>query len=102
AARTNELDAGKRRKIIGGGEGLGCGWACQGRVRVPGAGWRSGLASTHPAPPGVRAAAMTMCPGTGLLSQKIERGLAAGSCRRGERTRDLAALPSSRPLRRLV
>jgi hypothetical protein len=24
---------------------------------------------------------MTMCPGTGLLSQMIERGLAAGSCR---------------------
>jgi hypothetical protein len=27
---------------------------------------------------------MTMCPGTGLLSQKIERGLAAGSCRKNE------------------
>jgi hypothetical protein len=30
---------------------------------------------------------MTMCPGTGLLSQKIERGLVAGSCRRSERAR---------------
>jgi hypothetical protein len=43
---------------------------------------------------------MTMCPGTGLLSQKIERGAGAGSCRRGERTRGLATLPSSRPLQR--
>ena len=41
--------------------------------RVPGVGWRSGLASTHPAPRWC-AAAMTMCPGTGLLSQMIERG----------------------------
>ena len=32
---------------------------------------------------------MTMCPGTGLLSQKIERGAGAGSCRRGERARKL-------------
>jgi len=51
AARTNELDAGKRRKIIGGEEGFGCGWLVRYRVRVPGAGWRSGLTSTHPAPP---------------------------------------------------
>ena len=35
---------------------------CEGRV-VPGRGWRSGLASTHPAPPTCGAAAMTMCPG---------------------------------------
>jgi len=32
---------------------------------------------------------MTMCPGTGLLSQMIERGLAAGSCRKSERARGL-------------
>jgi hypothetical protein len=32
AARTNELDAGKRRKIIEGGEGFGCGWIVRGRV----------------------------------------------------------------------
>ena len=31
--------------------------------------------------PGVRAAAMTMCPGPGLLSHVIERGAGAGSCR---------------------
>jgi hypothetical protein len=30
---------------------------------------------------------MTMCPGTGLLSQMIERGLVAGSCRVGELAR---------------
>jgi hypothetical protein len=30
---------------------------------------------------------MTICPGTGLLSQEIERGLVAGSCRVGERAR---------------
>ncbi len=35
---------------------------------------------------------MTMCPGTGLLSQMIERGLVAGSCRRGERARGLVTL----------
>jgi hypothetical protein len=29
----------------------------------------------------VQAGAMTMCPGTGLLSQMIERGMVAGSCR---------------------
>ena len=38
----------------------------------------------------VRAAAMTICPGTGLLSQMIERGAGAGSCRWGERARGLA------------
>ena len=39
--------------------------------------------------------------GTGLLSQMIERGAGAGSCRKGERARGLATLPSSRPPRRL-
>ena len=37
AARTNELHAGERRKIIGGGEGGRLRLACQGRVLVPGA-----------------------------------------------------------------
>ena len=45
----------------------------KGRVLSPACGRRSGLASTHPAPR-QEAGAMTMCPGTGLLSQKIERG----------------------------
>jgi len=35
---------------------------------------------------------MTMCPGTGLLSQMIECGLAAGSCRMGARP-ELVTLP---------
>ena len=43
---------------------------------------------------------MTMCPGTGLLSQMIELGAGAGSCRKSERARGLATLPSSRPPRR--
>ncbi len=51
AARTNELDAGKRRKIIEGEEGAGCGLAYAGVVCVfPARGRRSGLTSTHPAP----------------------------------------------------
>ena len=37
-------------------------------------GGRSGLTSTHSVGPPEVAGAMTMCPGTGLLSQKIERG----------------------------
>jgi hypothetical protein len=37
-ARTDELDAGERRKIIEGGEGL-VALDCRGRVLVPGAGW---------------------------------------------------------------
>ena len=35
---------------------------------------------------------MTMCPGTGLLSQMIELGAGAGSCRKSERARGLATL----------
>ena len=35
-----------------------------------------------------------------LLSDEIERGAGAGSCRRSELTRGLATLPSSRPPRR--
>jgi hypothetical protein len=52
-----------------------------GVVVVPGV--AGGVVSQAPIrrPAGVRAGAMTICPGTGLLSQMIERGLAAGSCR---------------------
>ncbi len=35
---------------------------------------------------------MTVCSGTGLLSQMIERGRAAGSCRWSERARGLVTL----------
>ncbi len=67
--------------------------AWQGLGSVPGRGGRSGLASTHSAgPPGV-AGAMTMCSGTGLLSQMIERGRLAGSCRVSELARGLVTLP---------
>jgi hypothetical protein len=56
--------------------------------------WLSGVVSQAPIrrPVSVAAGAMTMCPGTGLLSQKIERGLVAGSCRRSERARGLVTL----------
>jgi hypothetical protein len=66
AARTNELDAGKRRKIIGGGEGLGCGWACQGSCACSRC-VAGGVVSQAPIRrrASVRAAAMTMCPGPG-------------------------------------
>ena len=66
AARTNELDAGKRRKIVGGGEGFGCGWLIRGRV--PGSRCvAGGVVSQAPIRrrASVRAAAMTMCPGPG-------------------------------------
>ena len=92
AARTNELDAGKRRKIIEGEEGFGRGWIIRGRVRVPGAGWRSGLTSTHPAPRQCAGGCHDHVSGTGLLSHVIERGAGAGSCRRSELTRGLATL----------
>ena len=36
---------------------------------------------------------MTMCPGTGLLSQMIELGLVAGPCRMGELARSVVTLP---------
>ena len=97
AARTNELYAGKRRKILESEEGSFRGWlvgvVCWFPVLA------GGVVSQAPIRrrASVRAAAMTMCPGTGLLSQKIERGAGAGSCRRGERTRGLATLPFSRP-----
>jgi len=88
AARTNELDAGKRREILKSEEGpvaVGLsGVVCWFPVR----GWRSGLASTHPAPP-VAGGCHDHVSGTGLLSQMIERGAGAGSCRMGERARGL-------------
>ena len=97
AARTNELDAGERREIIGGGEGFGCGWLVGVVCWFPVRGWRSGLASTHPAPRQRAGGCHDHVSGTGLLSQKIERGAGAGSCRRSERARGLVTLPSSRP-----
>jgi hypothetical protein len=73
AARTNELDADERRLIIGSGEGsfraggervvLSPVWLAEWSRKHPSGVWSCGWAD-----------AMTMCPGTGLLSQKIERG----------------------------
>ena len=50
AARTNELDAGERRKILKSGEGSVRGWLVGVVCVFPVRGWRSGLTSTHPAP----------------------------------------------------
>ena len=70
AARTNELDADERRTIMDSEEGsLRAGlW---GVVVVPGV--AGGVVSQAPIrrPAGVQAGAMTMCPGTGLLSQMM-------------------------------
>jgi len=52
-------------------------------------GGRSGLTSTHPAPRQRAGGCHDHVSGTGLLSQMIERGAGAGSCRRSERTRGL-------------
>ena len=77
AARTNELDAGKRRKILKSEEGpvaVGLsGVACWFPVR----GWRSGLTSTHPAPRQYAGGCHDHMSGTGLLSHVIERGAGA-------------------------
>jgi len=95
AARTNELDAGERRRIIGSEEGSV-------RAVVKGRGVprfvAGGVVSQAPIRrlAGVLAGAMAMCPGTGLLSQMIERGLVAGSCRRGERARGSGDPPGLR------
>jgi hypothetical protein len=64
-------------------------------------GGRSGLTSTHPAPPDA-GGCHDHVSGTGLLSHVIERGAGAGSCRMGELTRGLATLPSSWPPRRVL
>jgi hypothetical protein len=47
AARTNELDAGKRRKIIGGEEGFRLRLTYQGRVLIPGV-WLAEWSRKHP------------------------------------------------------
>ena len=72
-------------------------------MRVPGAGRRSDLTSTHSAPP-VRqcGGCHDHVSGTGLLRHVIECGLAACSCRNGERTRGLATLPFRRGACRAV
>ncbi len=80
AARTYELDAGERRPIMEGEEVLSR-WVVKGRP-VPRC-VVGGVVSQAPIrriPPG-KAGAMTMCSGAGLLSQMIERGRLAGSCR---------------------
>ena len=69
---------GERRRIIGSEEESFPVWLYEGRVQSPACGRRSGLASTHPAPRQVsQAGAMTMCPGTGLLSH-VSPGIPAG------------------------
>ena len=83
AARTNELDAGKRRPMIGSEEEPSGIWGCRGRagwVGFPGDVLAGGVVSHAPIRRLPRwRAAMTMTSGTGLLSQVIERGV-AGSC----------------------
>jgi len=53
--------------------------------------WRSGLASTHPAPRRRAGGCHDLVPGTRLLSQMTGRGAGAGSCRESERARGLAS-----------
>jgi hypothetical protein len=74
------------------GRALSCWW--WGSVAFPGSWWAE-WSGKHPfgVSPCSWRDAMTMCPGTGLLSQMIERGLVAGSCRMGERARGLVTLP---------
>jgi len=62
-------------------------------VLVPGA-WRAEWSHKHPFGAAlVRGGCHDHVSGTGLLSQMIERGAGAGSCRMGERARGLATLP---------
>jgi hypothetical protein len=77
AARTNELDAGKRRKIIGGGEGFVCGLAYAGS-RAGSRCVAGGVVSQAPIRrrASVRAAAMTMCPGPGCSVRRPGAALA--------------------------
>ena len=73
AARTDELEAGQRRRIIGSEEDRVFVLVLEGRGASPA--WLAEWSRKHPSGAAcVRAAAMTMCPGTGLLSQMIERG----------------------------
>ena len=78
AARTNELDADERRTIMDSEEGSFV-LACEGGRALSPA-WLAEWSRKHPfgAAPALWRDAMTMCPGTGLLSQMIERGLVAG------------------------
>jgi hypothetical protein len=80
AARTNELDAGKRREILGGGEGFGYAGSRAGSRCVAG-----GVVSQAPIRrrAGVRAAAMTMCPGPGC---SVRRSSAAQAPAHAART----------------
>jgi hypothetical protein len=54
--------------------------AYEGSLVFPGA-WQAEWSRKHPfgVPSGSRRDAMTMCPGTGLLSHVIERGLVAAA-----------------------
>ena len=101
AARTNELDAGKRREIIEGEKGAGCGLAYAGVVCVfPACGWRSGLTSTHPAPRRRSGGCHDHVSGTGLLSHMIERGAGRRAHAEGRAHPGLGDPPVSRPPRR--
>jgi len=64
-----------------------------GRVRFP-ACWSAEWSRKHPSGAVPVRGGHDHVSGTGLLSQMIERGLPAGSCRRSERTQGLAALSS--------
>jgi len=104
AARTNELDAGKRRKIIKCEEGSYyvvsyAGVVCWFPVRGL-AQWSRQAPIRH-----LRARGRGRhdhLSGTGLLSQMIERDADAGSCRRGERARGLVTSRSWGPSSRRV
>jgi hypothetical protein len=75
AARTNELDADERRLIIGSEEGSFPAGVVKGSRGCP-LDLAGGVVSQAPIRrrPVKVGGSMTMCPGTGLLSQKIERG----------------------------
>jgi hypothetical protein len=79
--RTNELDADERRRIIRRRGSPRLVWGLYGRsLGVPAADWLTERSGMHPSSRlAGDGAAMTVAPGTGLLSQVIERGW-AGSC----------------------
>src|SRR5258708_10470773 len=74
AARTNELEADERRRIIESEEGAFRGWLLRGVACCPRR-WGAEWSRKHPS--GVwacdRADGVTICSGSGLLSQMIER-----------------------------
>ena len=94
AARTNDLEAGQRRKIIG-----ERGRSLRGVVYAGSRMWSRGVAGGVVSQAPIRtsprrvAGCHDQMSGTGLLSHVIERGLSACSCRWGERARGLATLP---------